>query len=633
MQISSIPHEFIWAIWLLPLAAFALIAPLIRPLPGRGEPASYISIGAISISLVLSLWLLFSVWQAPDHQILLTGFNWLTIAGGPTLNFGMLLDPLSAVMLAVVCSVSLLVQIYSRAYMHSDPGYLRYYAFISVFTASMLGLVVSSNLAMTFFFWELVGLSSYLLIGFWFHRPAAATAAKKAFLVTRVGDVGFLAGILLLYAHTGTLDVLQIRDLAATGAIAGWVMTWGAIGLFVGAMGKSGQFPLHVWLPDAMEGPTPVSALIHAATMVAAGVFLVARMYPLFEAAPHALTVVGWVGAFTAVFAGTMGLVMNDIKRVLAYSTISQLGLMFLGLATGGVWVGVFYLFNHAFFKALLFLAAGSVNHATGTFDLKLMGGLGKKIPLTFACFVPAALSLAGIWPLAGFFSKEGVLSAAIDKQPVLFAFAIATTFLTAFYIFRVVFLVFGGEPRGNGEHKAHESPKLMLVPMFVLAVAAVASGWLNANGGFERWLSGSDLHGFWEGIIGMVAHPLALISLLVALLGILVAYALYIPIWVSPKQVKWFFRSLYAIFTRKYGMDDLYEKYISRNLLLNGIFAAIEWLDYMVIDRVGNAIGGFTTQVGAIAKKVQTGQLQLYGLAAVGGSIIIVIVFLLVRG
>ncbi len=630
------PSELMWAIWLLPLAAFALIAPLIRPLPGRGEPASYVSIGAISLSLLLSLWLMASIWQAPNHQIIISGFDWLSIAGGPVFNFGMLLDPLSSIMLAVVCSVSLLVQIYSRSYMHSDPGYLRYYSFISLFTFSMLGLVVASNLLMTFFFWELVGLSSYLLIGFWFHRPAAATAAKKAFLVTRVGDVGFLVGILLLYANTGTLDILKLGDLASAGAIAAGVMTLASLGLFLGAMGKSGQFPLHVWLPDAMEGPTPVSALIHAATMVAAGVFLVARMYPLFEAAPGALTTVGIIGAFTAVFAATMGLVMNDIKRVLAYSTISQLGLMFLGLATGGVWVGIFYLFNHAFFKALLFLAAGSVNHATGTFDVKLMGGLRKKLPLTYACFVPAALSLAGIWPLAGFFSKEEVLSAAFDKQPILFAFAIATTFLTAFYIFRVVFLVFAGESRAKNAHdmhEAHESPKLMLVPMFILAVAAVASGWLNANGGFERWLTGSELHDFWEGMLGILAHPLALISLSVALLGLFAAYVLYIRIWVSPKDVKWFFRSLYAIFTRKYGMDDVYEQYISRNLLLGGIFALLEWFDCNVVDRVGNAVGTFTTGAGQIVRKIQAGQLQLYGLAAAGGAIIIALIFLVIRG
>lgn len=628
MHISSIPTEFIWAIWLLPLAAFAVISPLIRPFPGKAEPASYVSIVAVGLSLVLSCWLMTSVWQAPAHQIIINGLNWLNISGGPTFNFGLLLDPLSAVMLVVVTAVSLMVQIYSRAYMHSDPSYLRYFAFISLFTASMLGLVLSANLLSTFIFWELVGLSSYLLIGFWFHRPSAIVAAKKAFLITRIGDIGFLAAILLLYSHAGTLDILTLNSVAVTAAISGSVLTLAALGLFLGAMGKSGQFPLHIWLPDAMEGPTPVSALIHAATMVAAGVFLVARMYPLFEAAPHALTVVGIIGAFTAIFAATMGLVMKDIKRVLAYSTISQLGLMFLGLATGGVWVGIFYLFNHAFFKALLFLGAGSINHATGTFDLREMGGLRKQLPWTCACFVLAALSLAGIWPLSGFFSKEGVLSAAWDKQPVLFAMAIFTTFLTAFYIFRVVFLVFGGQYRGH--HTPHESSKTMLLPMMLLAVPAVASGWLNANGAFEGLFEGSASHGFLNGLFALLAYPLAWGSLAAAGLGILAAYVLYIKIWVKPDRVKWFFRSLYAIFTRKYWMDELYEKLIAWNLLYRGVFRSFQWFDRVVLDGAANGIAVVTNRTSRLLRRAQSGELQLYGLVAVVSVLIIVLVALL---
>jgi NADH-quinone oxidoreductase subunit L len=364
--------------------------------------------------------------------------------------------------------------------------------------------------------------------------------------------------------------------------------------------------------------------------MVAAGVFLVARMYPLFQAAPHALTVVAIVGAFSAVFAATMGLVMKDIKRVLAYSTISQLGLMMLGIATGGVWVGIFYLFNHAFFKSLLFLGAGSVNHATGTFDLREMGGLRKKIPWTFAFFVIAAISLSGIWPLAGFFSKEGVLSAVLDKQPVLFAFAILTTFLTAFYIFRVVFLVFFGEYRGT--HGPHESSKVMLVPMGLLAVPAIASGWLNANAGFEHFLGEGSTHGFWSGIIGALAHPLALFSLLAALLGIFTAYALYIRVWISPNKVKWFFRSPYAIFTRKYGMDELYENVIAGNLLYRGMFQAAEWIDSVVIGGVSTGIASLTTGAGRILRRVQTGQVQLYAVVTALGIAAIVLIAL-VRG
>ncbi len=630
MHIMNIPSAFIWAVWLLPLVAFALIAPLIRPLPGRAEPASYISIGAVGVSFALSLWILASVIQAPDRQILLHGADWLSIPGGPLFNFGLLIDPLSAIMLTVVTSVSFMVQVYSRAYMHSDPSYLRYFALISLFTASMLGLIVSSNLLSTFAFWELVGLSSYLLIGFWFHRPAAVAAAKKAFLVTRIGDLGFLAALLVLYTNTGTLDITALNSSVVLSAVSGAVLTWAALGLFLGAMGKSGQFPLHVWLPDAMEGPTPVSALIHAATMVAAGVFLVARMYPLFQAAPHALTVVAVIGAFSAVFAATMGLVMKDIKRVLAYSTISQLGMMMLGIATGGVWVGIFYLFNHAFFKSLLFLGAGSINHAAGTFDLREMGGLRKKIPWTLAFFVIAAISLSGIWPLAGFFSKEGVLSAALDNQPVLFGFAILTTFLTAFYIFRVVFLVFFGEYRGT--HEPHESSKIMLIPMGLLAIPAIASGWLNANAGFEHFLGENATRGFWSGIIGVLAHPLALFSLLAALLGILTAYVLYIRVWISPNKVKWFFRSLYAIFTRKYGIDELYENVIARNLLYRGLFQATEWIDVAVIDGISSGVASLTIGASRVLRRIQTGQIQLYAIVTALGLVTIVLVAL-VRG
>ena len=304
---------------------------------------------------------------------------------------------------------------------------------------------MANSLLLAFMFWELVGLCSYLLIGFWFHKPSAANAAKKAFIVTRIGDFGFLAAIILFYAHTGTFNIAQLQGMAVSGMLAGSVLTWAAIGIFAGAIGKSAQFPLHVWLPDAMEGPTPVSALIHAATMAAAGVFLVARTYPLFEYSTDRFTIQSAIiGGFTAIFAASIALVQNDIKRVLAYSTISQLGYMMLGLATGGVAVGIFHLFNHAFFKALLFLGAGSINHATGTFDMREMGGLRKAMPKTYATFLIGAASLAGLWPLSGFWSKDAILTNALDKQPLLFVLVLITVFMTAFYMFRVVFLTFG---------------------------------------------------------------------------------------------------------------------------------------------------------------------------------------------
>ena len=352
-----------------------------------------------------------------------------------------------------------------------------------------------------------------------------------------------------MYANTGTFDIAQLHGLAITGVLGGSVLTWAAIGIFAGAVGKSAQFPLHVWLPDAMEGPTPVSALIHAATMVAAGVFLVARMLPLFVCSEPAIMTVAVIGGFTAIFAATMGLVMNDIKRVVAYSTISQLGYMMLGLGVAGLGVarggditleaakaaatiGIFHLFNHAFFKALLFLGSGSVNHATGTFDMRLMGGLRKVMPWTYATFVIAAISLAGIWPFAGFWSKDEILAVALQEQPVLFVLAIITVFMTAFYIFRVIFLTFGGKYRGGAQHEAghgqeehhhlHESPTVMVVPMVILAVLAIFSGFWNVTGGFASFMGEGETHGFFTGLFGILTHPLPWIALAVAGAGYL---------------------------------------------------------------------------------------------------------------
>ncbi|MCX6002868.1 MAG: NADH-quinone oxidoreductase subunit L, partial [Chloroflexi bacterium] len=442
-------NQLVWLIFLLPLLSFVVISLILKPfLKDKPKVAGYVTIAAVSASLLLSIWILIRLLGEPNHELSIPDISWVIIEGGATIHLGLLVDSLTAIMLIVVTVVSLMVQIYSQGYMKDDHGYHRYYAAMSLFTAAMLGLVMADSLLLVFVFWELVGLCSYLLIGFWFHRPSAANAAKKAFIVTRLGDFGFLAGIIFLYAHTGTFDIASLHQMAISGVLAGSVLTWGAIGIFAGAVGKSAQFPLHVWLPDAMEGPTPVSALIHAATMAAAGVFLVARTYPLFEHSAAALQTVAIIGGFTAIFAASIALVQNDIKRVLAYSTISQLGYMMLGLATGGVAVGIFQLFNHAFFKALLFLGAGSVNHATKTFDMREMGGLRKAMPWTYATFLIGAVSIAGIWPLSGFWSKDEILASALATQPIIFALAIITVFMTAFYMFRVVFMTFGGNYR-----------------------------------------------------------------------------------------------------------------------------------------------------------------------------------------
>ncbi len=613
------PNQLIWLILLLPIASFVINSLIIRPFVRKeSRVAGYITITAIAGSLALSIWALKEVMVAPNHVLELPDITWLVLSNGFTIHLGVLMDSLTAVMLIVVTLVSLMVQIYSQGYMHGDPGYTRYFTFMSLFTASMLGVVLSDSLLMVFVFWEMVGLCSYLLIGFWFHKPSAANAAKKAFIVTRFGDFGFLAAILLLYANTGTFDIAQLHGLAIAGTLAGTTLTLAAIGIFAGAAGKSAQFPLHVWLPDAMEGPTPVSALIHAATMVAAGVFLVARTFPLFEHSVEALTTVAIIGGVTAIFAASMGLVMTDIKRVLAYSTISQLGYMMLGLGAGGVAIGIFHLFNHAFFKALLFLGAGSVNHSTGTFDMREMGGLRKFMPWTYATFVIGSLSLAGIWPLSGFWSKDEILIESMHNQPILFILAMITVFMTAFYMFRVIFMTFGGEYRGGGPEshgKPHESPSVMVTPMVILAILAVVSGLWNVTGQFGALMGHGHTKGIIEGFFGIFASPLPWLSLILAGAGILLAYAIYSAKWLSAERIGSFFKPLYTLFIRKYWMDELYEDIIVRKALIGGLFAGFQLIDTNVIDGVVNGVANTAMASGKAIRRAYTGQLQLYGL------------------
>jgi len=608
------PHQLIWLILLLPFLSFVITSLFIRPFLSHSPKLSgYITIASIFGSLILSVWALLEVLAAPNHELPIPDISWVIIEGGVTIHLGLIMDSLTAVMLIVVTVVSLMVQVYSQGYMHGDPGYHRYFAFMSLFTGSMLGLVLADNLLFLYVFWELVGLCSYLLIGFWFHKPAARNAATKAFVVTRLGDFGFLAAILSLYFNAGTFDIAELHSLAIAGTLGGAVLTWAAIGIFSGAVGKSAQFPLHVWLPDAMEGPTPVSALIHAATMVAAGVFLVARTYPLFAQSVDAVTTVAIIGGVTAIFAASMGLVMTDIKRVLAYSTISQLGYMMLGLGTGGVAIGIFHLFNHAFFKALLFLGAGSVNHATGTFDMHQMGGLRKVMPWTYATFVIASLSIAGIWPLSGFWSKDEILASSLGAQPVLFVLAMLTVFMTAFYMFRAVFLTFGGEYRGEG--KPHESASVMVVPMVILAILAVVSGFWNVTGGFSQLFGPGETQSFARGFFGILAHPLPWISLILAGLGILLAYAMYSAKWLSAESLGRLFSPLYTLFYRKYWFDELYERFFVGKALINGFFAGLQQIDNKGVDGAVNGLANATIAGGRAIRRVQTGQLQLYGL------------------
>ena len=652
-----------WWIFGLPLASFIIISFVIRPLLGATRLSGYTTVAAMAGSLALSVWALTSV-TGEEGAIGFEPNSWLAIGspgGGVSfdLQIGILLDSLTAIMLIVVSGVSLMVQVYSQGYMRGDPGYSRYFAYMSLFTASMLGLVLSRNLIQLFAFWELVGLSSYLLIGFWHDRPAAAAAAKKAFLVTRVGDFGFLLALLYIFYNRETftangLNPFDIPDIhIAAGILGTGVVTWIAVGLFAGAVGKSAQFPLHTWLPDAMEGPTPVSSLIHAATMVAAGVFLVARMFPLFEHSGVAMNAVAMIGGFTAIFAASMGLVSNDIKRVLAYSTVSQLGYMMLALGVGAPVAAMFHLFTHAFFKCLLFLGAGSVNHATGTFDMRYMGGLRKAMPITYATTFIAGLSLAGIFPLAGFWSKDEVLAAALDGEHaatsgvsvLVFWMALAAVFMTSFYIFRLIFMTFHGEFRGGvdaqpeaertpGEHHVHlaESPVVMWLPMALLALAAVGAGFL-ANPTFD--FIGIPAHAFSEFLHeegGEINLALAISSTGVALAGVLLAVLMYQTKQTSPDDWVKATGPAYKILTQRYYLDHLYEGFIVRRVLYGGLFRITAWFDERVVDGLVDLAGWSARGSGRALGMLQTGQVQAYGVGISVGVVAILVAYLTQR-
>ena len=675
-----VTEAVIWAIFLLPLGSFAFAALVVRPFFNRYSLISgLVTIAALGTALGFSIWTLRSVILG--HELVFEPIEWLEV-GGATIEFGLLIDPLTAVMLIVVTSVSLLVQIYSLGYMKGDPSFSRYYAYMSLFTAAMLGLVISSNIIQLYMFWELVGVSSYLLIGFWHERPAAAAAAKKAFIITRIGDVGFLIAILYLFTQADNfaaagLNAFHIPDIweaarpeAAAGAILGGaVLTWLALGIFAGAAGKSGQFPLHTWLPDAMEGPTPVSALIHAATMVAAGVFLVARFFPVFEHSPDAMTVVALVGAFTAIFAASMGLVMNDIKRVMAYSTVSQLGYMMAALGLGLYAPAIFHLVTHAAFKALLFLGAGSVNHATGTFDMRYMGGLRKVMPITYILMVVASLSLVGIIPLAGFWSKDEILLGAwngtglVDTwvSRVTFSALLVGVIVTAFYTIRMIILTFHGEFRGGidreleekaqtvpagashgGVHLA-ESPWVMVLPMLALGVGAVAIGylanpqWTEEIGIPRHWISGFLGDGL-NAALGAAGHAetldfsrwMATISTVAALSGIGLAVAVYLRRRDQREDPLSKVKPVHTLLSEKYYLDTLYEDVMVRKGFFKYFAGILDWIDANLVDGIVDRIGWFFQNIGSAIGKLQSGHVQAYATGVAFGVLAIILALLL---
>jgi NADH-quinone oxidoreductase subunit L len=627
-------------IFLLPVASLLAIALLTRPYQ---RLSGYITIAAIGAAFLLSLWVLDSVIENDGHPLAFSAHEWLSIGpvgAGLHVDVGLRIDGLSAIMLVVVTCVSLLVQVYSQGYMHGDTGYSRYFMWMSLFTAAMLGLVMVDSILMVYVFWELVGLGSYLLIGFWFQKKSAGDAAKKAFLTTRLGDVGFAIGVLLIFTKANTFNIPLIQELAQTGRLDDGVITLFALCVFAGAVGKSAQFPLHVWLPDAMEGPTPVSALIHAATMVAAGVYLVARMFPVFQASDGAMTTVAYIGGFTAIFAASMGIVMTDIKRVLAYSTLSQLGYMVMALGLGGYVAAIFHLFTHAFFKALLFLGAGSVNHATGTFDMRRMGGLRSLMPVTYFTFLVGSLSLAGVFPLAGFWSKDEILGGAWSEDKLLFLVAMAVVFMTAFYSFRAVFMTFEGRYRGgeepehgasshDGGHRGpHESPWVMAAPLAVLAVPAVLAGFVNIPAADFRSLAHILEGALPESSAETLHHEdfnlaIAAGSTALAVAGIGLAYAIYQAKLLSSSELQKIWGPVHTLVANRYYIDALYENVIVRDVLYRNICRVLQWIDENIIDVAVNGAGQATRYAGDRLRWVQSGSVQAYGTVGFAGLLV----------
>lgn len=622
-------------ILILPVISFAVLGLFSK----RIAPMSGGLIGTTMLLIItgLSYFTAFEYFSGTDgiHKAI-EPYNilWLTFTDQLQIHMGILVDPLSVMMLVVITTVSLMVHLYSLGYMKGERGFVRYYAFLSLFTFSMLGLVVATNIFQMYIFWELVGLSSYLLIGFYYERPAAVAASKKAFIVTRFADLGFLIGILLLSFYTGSFDFSVLTDLngpaiaTATGAtfLGASVTTWAMLLIFMGGAGKSAMFPLHIWLPDAMEGPTPVSALIHAATMVVAGVYLVARLFPVFAfSAPAALEVVMYIGSFTSLFAAVIACTQIDIKRVLAYSTLSQIGYMMVALGVSGYgeqglgYMGsLFHLFTHAFFKALLFLGAGSVIHAVHSNLMSEMGGLRKAMPVTHLTFLIACLTIAGIPPLSGFFSKDEILVAAFERNKLIFAVQWLVAGITAFYMFRLYFNIFWNENR-KYHHPPHESPAVMTIPLIILAVASVLAGFVPFHN-----LVTSDGNALHTSLHWSIAIP----SIVIAVAGITAAAVLYYRPSSVPGKLSTRFKAVYTTVYRKFYIDELY-LFLTRRVIFQFVSRPVSWFDRNVVDGTMNLIGNTTVAVSGAIKSIQSGQLQAYIWFFASGALLLTIIIL----
>jgi NADH-quinone oxidoreductase subunit L len=636
-------------LWLIPL--FPLLGAAINGLSGRKLPkfaVTGIACGTAGISFILASVSFFELLNLPPDQrhILNTCFTWIA-SGDFIAKAEFLLDPLSAVMLLVVTGVGFLIHVYSIGYMHKEGGYYRFFAYMNLFLFSMLILVLAGNFLLMFVGWEGVGLCSYLLIGFYFDRKSAGDAGKKAFIVNRIGDVGFILGIFLVFLTFNSLNFEEVFVQISSGTIQVGILTAIGILLFVGATGKSAQIPLYVWLPDAMEGPTPVSALIHAATMVTAGVYMVVRCSPIFSRAPIALEVVIIVGVLTALMAATIGLVQTDIKRVLAYSTVSQLGYMFVALGAGAYSAGIFHLMTHAFFKALLFLGAGSVIHAmSGEQDLMKMGGLRKKTPVTFLTMFIATLAISGIPPFAGFFSKDEILwSAWAHGHPFVWFFGLLTAGLTAFYMFRLIFLTFFGKGRYSEEvgHHLHESPPSMTVPLAILGILSAFGGFV----GIPAWmhLGPNRFESFLEPSLAHTYHAesphfpvsteiiFALASVLIACIAIFFAYRVYIRRPEKAETMANRFRFLHRLLYRKYYVDELYDAAIINPTVRTSTKALWKGFDVGVIDSAVNGSGRTIQGFASILKGIQNGLIRNYAVWMLLGTVAVLFYLSIFRG
>jgi len=624
---------------LIPLAVFLLLGINYNKI----SPAVSGWIGSLGlfVSLVLSYYTaylyFFEVGKVDEvYQTFSHHWRWMSFTDTLQIDMGVMIDQISVMMLVVVSTISFMVHLYSRGYMKGDPGYTKFFAFLSLFTFSMMGLVLAVNLFQIYIFWELVGVSSFLLIGYYYTKPSAVAAAKKAFIVTRFADLGFLIGILIIGYYGGSFDFATLTDLEGS-AITNWastsfmglsVITWGLILIFMGGAGKSAMFPLHIWLPDAMEGPTPVSALIHAATMVVAGVYLVARLFPMyyFVEDGYALNLVAWVGAFSSLFAAIIALTQNDIKRVLAFSTMSQIGYMMLALGVSGYdghdglgyMSSMFHLFTHAMFKGLLFLGAGSIIHAIHSNYLQDMGGLRKYMPITHITFLIAALSIAGFPGFAGFFSKDEILVAAFEHNKIIYIIGVIVAGLTAFYMFRLYFGIFWGKDT-KYEHTPHESPASMTFPLMFLAFMSIAAGYIH----FSEYVTADKVP--FEAHLN---YPLAAIAVGVGVFGILLAYVFYKKPTNIPDKVSNAFGSLYQWAYDKFYFDELY-LFVTKEIIFKRISAPFAWFDRNVVDGTMNLIGNSTVAGSEKIKKIQSGKIQDYAFAFIAGIVILAMIFI----